>query len=81
LYPLFDPVLFTFYTPGVLVKMRTGGKSNRSLKNILLQSVEDYRAWKINGLKGGLVAVFLKKLRKAPQFLLKNKVSKLGLWD
>uniref|UniRef100_A0A7V3VTR7 Glycosyltransferase n=1 Tax=candidate division WOR-3 bacterium TaxID=2052148 RepID=A0A7V3VTR7_UNCW3 len=59
------------YIPEVLVKMRTGGKSNRSLKNILLQSIEDYRAWRMNGLSGGMLAVFLKKLRKAPQFVLR----------
>lgn len=59
----------TYYIPEVLVKMRLGGLSNRSLKNILYQSYEDYRAWRINGLSGGGVAVLLKKLQKAPQFI------------
>ncbi len=61
----------TVYIPDVLVKMRVGGKSNRSLRNILFQSWEDYRAWRINGLKGGFSAVLLKKLQKAPQFIFK----------
>ncbi len=61
----------TVYIPEVLVKMRVGGKSNRSLRNILIQSWEDYRAWRINGLRGGFSAVLLKKLQKAPQFIFK----------
>src|SRR3990170_6546042 len=36
----------TAYLPEVLVKMRWGGKSNRSLKNIIEKSYEDYRALK-----------------------------------
>lgn len=59
----------TYYIPEVLVKMRCGGESNSSLKNIIYQTWEDYRAWKVNGLYGGLFSVLLKKLRKAPQFL------------
>lgn len=59
----------THYIPEVLVKMRLGGKSNRSLKNIIYQTWEDYRAWKVNNLKGGFFSVMLKKLRKAPQFI------------
>ncbi|MEM4313251.1 MAG: glycosyltransferase family 2 protein [Thermoplasmata archaeon] len=59
----------TYYLPEVLVKMRIGGKSNSSLKNIIYQTLEDYRAWKVNGLYGGFFSVLLKKLRKAPQFL------------
>lgn len=56
------------YLPEVLVKMRMGGKSNKSIKNILIQTIEDYNAWKINELRGGLLAVVLKKLRKIPQY-------------
>ncbi|MGC8742907.1 MAG: glycosyltransferase family 2 protein [Verrucomicrobiia bacterium] len=56
------------YLPEVLVKMRMGGKSNKSIRNILIQTIEDYNAWKINGLRGGLLAVILKKLRKIPQY-------------
>lgn len=58
----------THYVPEVLIKMRTGGDSNRNLKNILIKSFEDYKAWKMNNPKGGLYTIFLKNLRKLPQF-------------
>jgi glycosyltransferase len=61
----------THYIPEVLVKMRTGGKSNRSLKNLIIKSSEDYKAWKINGLDGGLYTILLKNLSKIPQFFRK----------
>jgi glycosyltransferase involved in cell wall biosynthesis len=56
------------YIPEVLVKMRVGGASNRSLKNILQKSREDYRALRKNGV-GGLGALAWKNLSKLPQFL------------
>ena len=62
----------THYIPEVLIKMRLGGKSNRSLKNIFIKSSEDYKAWKVNGLNGGLHIIFLKNLIKIPQFLRKG---------
>ncbi|MGC8886307.1 MAG: glycosyltransferase family 2 protein [Verrucomicrobiia bacterium] len=58
----------THYISEVLVKMRMGGKSNRSLRNILLQTFEDYKAWKINGLSCGITGVFFKKMNKISQF-------------
>jgi len=58
----------TSYIPEVLVKMRIGGISNKSLKNIILQTCEDYKAWRLNGLHSGFFAVFLKKIRKIFQF-------------
>lgn len=61
----------TYYIPEVLVKMRIGGRSNKSLSSIIHQTWEDYKAWKINGLKGGLIGVILKKLYKVPQFFLR----------
>lgn len=59
------------YIPKVLVKMRVGGKSNRSLKNIVIQSFEDYRACKLNGMNNAFYTILLKKLRKGPQFILR----------
>jgi len=55
------------YIPSVLVKMRLGGASNRSLGNIIRKSREDYRALKQNGV-GGLWALAWKNLSKLPQF-------------
>jgi glycosyltransferase len=63
----------TYYIPDVLVKMRSGGTSNKSLRNILIKSSEDYKAWKVNDLNGGLwpicFTIFLKNVSKIPQFL------------
>jgi glycosyltransferase len=56
------------YIPEVLVKMRWGGISNGGIKNILIKSYEDYRAWEINDLSGGVHTIFFKNLSKIPQF-------------
>jgi glycosyltransferase len=56
------------YIPEVLVKMRLGGASNRSLANILQKSKEDYLALRRNGV-GGLGALAWKNLSKVGQFL------------
>ncbi len=55
------------YVPRVLIKMRLGGVSNRSLKNIIQKSREDYRALKDNKV-GGLGALVMKNLSKVVQF-------------
>lgn len=57
----------TCYIPEVLVKMRTGGISNLSVRNILAKTAEDFRAWRDNGLSMGASAVALKNLTKIPQ--------------
>jgi glycosyltransferase len=61
------------YLPEVLVKMRVGGASNRSLRNILRKSTlrkstEDYRALQANQV-GGLATLIRKNLSKLPQFI------------
>ncbi|MDH4028151.1 MAG: glycosyltransferase [Nitrospirota bacterium] len=56
----------TCYIPGVFVKMRTGGRSNRGLKNLILKSREDYKICKNSG--SGLYTVVMKNLSKLPQF-------------
>lgn len=59
----------TCYIPEVLIKMRIGGVSNMSLKNMVIKSSEDYKAWKVNNLNGGLCTLLLKNISKIPQFL------------
>ena len=59
------------YIPEVLVKMRWGGISNGGVKNILIKSYEDYRAWGMNDLNGGVHTILFKNLSKIPQFLEK----------
>jgi glycosyltransferase involved in cell wall biosynthesis len=59
----------TAYIPEVLVKMRTGGMSNASLRNRIRANRMDRKAWKINGLKPFPWTLWLKPLRKVPQFI------------
>lgn len=60
------------YIPEILVKMRTGGESNKGIINVVKANFESYRAWRINGLKGGFFAVFLKPLSKIIQYFKKS---------
>lgn len=55
------------YIPQVLVKMRLGGESNRSLSRILRKSREDLRAIRTNQV-GGLATLAVKNLSKIKQF-------------
>lgn len=56
------------YIPEVLVKMRWGGASNRSLARLLRKSREDLLALRRHGI-GGVATLLLKNLSKLPQFL------------
>jgi glycosyltransferase len=55
------------YIPEVLVKMRVGGESNRSLGRVLLKSREDLKAIRQNGV-GGVGTLACKNFSKLPQF-------------
>ncbi len=55
------------YIPEVLVKMRVGGESNKSLHRILQKSREDYRALRQNEI-GGLGTLVWKNFSKFHQF-------------
>lgn len=57
----------TAYLPVVMVKMRVGGASNRSLKNIIRKSSEDMRAIRVNRF-GNIFTLVFKNLRKLGQF-------------
>jgi len=60
------------YIPKVLYKMRVGGESNKSLKNIMLKSKEDLRALQKNRV-GGIYSLMIKNLSKIQQFIKKGK--------
>jgi glycosyltransferase len=63
--------LTTQYIPYTFTRMRVGGASNRSLKNIFRKTREDLQAWVINGQPlRRYIAVVCKNFRKLPQFLL-----------
>jgi len=67
---IFQGKLRCHYLPEVLVKMRLGGESNRSIQNMICKSTEDYRALKHNRV-GGLTALLWKNISKIPQFFLR----------
>ena len=57
------------YIPEVFVKMRIGGESNQSIKNIIKANIESYNAWKVNNLKPPFYLPFIKPLKKLRQFI------------
>jgi glycosyltransferase len=58
------------YLPEVLVRMRLGGTSNRSLANLLRKSREDLRVIHRHGL-GGIGTLICKNLSKLGQFIFR----------
>jgi len=64
-----DPELNFKYLPKVFTKMRVGGASNRSLKNIKLKSQEDLKALRSNGIKNPLKVLAYKNFSKLGQFV------------
>ncbi len=59
------------YIPEVLVRMRMGGVSNKSLLNLMHKSCEDFAALRQNGI-AGLQALVLKNVTKLPQFVIRE---------
>ena len=55
------------YIPKVLIKMRTGGESNRNVKNIIKKSQEDYKIIRKNKI-GNIFTLFCKNFSKLGQF-------------
>ncbi len=59
------------YLPAVMVKMRMGGASNRSLKQIARKSQEDFRAIRRHRV-GGIGTLFAKNMSKLGQFTVRD---------
>jgi glycosyltransferase involved in cell wall biosynthesis len=59
----------TAYIPACLVKMRTGGRSHPGLLNTCKNIVENYHAWKVNGLKANPLTFLMKPLFKTLQYV------------
>jgi len=59
----------TFYMPLLMVKMRVGGVSNRSIKARLLALKNDYKALKRNRVPKPFYVLMKKKLSKLVQFI------------
>jgi len=56
------------HIPRALVKMRTGGKSNRSVLQIIRANIECYQAWQKNGLKISPLIMLRKPASKLIQY-------------
>jgi glycosyltransferase len=61
----------TMYIPEVLVKMRSGGVSNASLKNRIRANRMDRVAWDVNGLRPYPWTLICKPLRKVHQYFVR----------
>jgi glycosyltransferase involved in cell wall biosynthesis len=62
------------YIPKVLIKMRLGGMTNRSFKNIFTQNMEILRAAKANGISTSLLRLGVNKLlRRGLEFVNRPK--------
>ena len=59
------------HIPEVLVKMRTGGVSNMSVKNRLAANKMDRKAWEVNNLRPYPWTIWMKPLRKISQWVWK----------
>jgi glycosyltransferase involved in cell wall biosynthesis len=55
------------YLPFMMVNMRLGGVSNKSLLNVIRQNLEVLSAWRINGLKPNIMVIVKKLLLKVRQ--------------
>jgi len=56
------------YLEKVMIKMKIGGKSNKSFNNRVKGLLFDFRAMRKNGISAPLITLFLKPLRKIPQY-------------
>jgi glycosyltransferase len=57
------------YISTIIVKMRLGGASNKSIKNIILGNKEIFSAWKDNGLKAPFLLMPIRILKRLTQFI------------
>ena len=67
---LFKHGITTCYIPEVLIKMRTGGVSNTSLKNRIRANKMDREAWRVNQLRPKPWTLLAKPIRKITQLIV-----------
>jgi glycosyltransferase len=60
------------HIPKVLVKMRAGGKSNRSLWQIIRANIECYQAWQKSGLQISPLIMLRKPASKLVQYITRE---------
>jgi glycosyltransferase involved in cell wall biosynthesis len=68
-----DKDLIFGYLPIIFTKMRIGGASNHSLRNLILKTIEDYRIIKKNKI-GNIITLCYKNLSKLNQFIFNKKI-------
>ena len=71
---LYKQNIIVYYIPMILVNMRLGGTSNRSLLNRIRANKEDGLAWTKNQLNKPSLIRLRKPLQKLKQFFLKPKL-------
>jgi glycosyltransferase involved in cell wall biosynthesis len=62
------------YLPKILVYMRTGGASCKSLWRRIHANITDRKAWRVNQLKPHFWTLWMKPLRKLPQYIRRPKI-------
>ncbi len=65
--------IVTRYLPGVMVRMRMGGVTNNSVRNVIDGNIEAYRACRKNGLDVSPLFIARKMLSRIPQFLNRSR--------
>jgi len=58
----------SIYLPEPIVRMRLGGATSKNITNIILQNIECYKAFKVNGIKVSLLYPLYRLLPKLKQF-------------
>ena len=71
---LYKHNISTYYIPMILVKMRVGGESNRSLLNRIKANRQDSLSWTRNQLKKPVLIRIKKPLQKLRQFFMKPEI-------
>jgi glycosyltransferase involved in cell wall biosynthesis len=66
------PGFMVQYIPQVLVRMRVGGASNRSVSHFIQKSWEDFQVIRKNRI-GGMVTLLQKNLSKLKQFFISDR--------
>ena len=59
------------YFPEIITKMRVGGTSTGSLRQVIRKSTEDIRVLQSNGFKFPLLVLVAKNVRKIPQIFIR----------
>jgi len=58
----------SIYFPQPIVRMRLGGATSKNIRNIIIQNLECYKAFKVNGLRVSIIYPLYRLLPKLKQF-------------